>query len=1255
MALEAERLAVAETIRRELGQANALTPEQARLFVRCLQHSWQIPPIRWSEIESREQLTDARRLLHAAELFRQVEGEGSGAAIECYRRAGEIYEWLARADDALKLALPVALLAAGAYQLGDLPAMAASVLRQAVTKAQAGDLEFDQVANQPEDDEDGEDGDERWAERAAGADADGGHVDPQGASGRLYSAFFQADFDEVLRLAGDFWSRHAELTGREGSRAIMAEDAEDRVAWYLVVELVRALGLAADSLRRGDDERLALARRKFAGLRELALRSSSEDVWTLLSLLQATVERYAAASLYPRMARLGAAAPEMAGRLKSFVREQFARGRGILWTSQIHGLDKLAEASSFALCTPTGSGKTLVANLALIKELLVAAPHPLGIAPLALYLVPSRALAGEVEAKLTSDLGRDLIVTGLYGGADWGITDYWLTADRPTVLIATVEKTDALMRYLGPILLGRLKLLIIDEAHQVVPEVDGPGLLQLADHGSRAMRLESLVSRILALKPEVIRIALTAVAGGAAAPVARWMEGRPDASAVGVNYRSTRQLVGTLQASPGQPARIQLDLMNGTPLYVRGRDDAVYLPLRIPAMPQLPAVVRGSLDRYNQLHILWTALHLRDSGRRILISVAQEPEQTMRWFVEGLRRPGWVELAAFAEPAAPDSQRRYRETLAACLDYCGAQSYELALLRHGIATNHGQMPQRLRRLMTDLIDRRICAVTIATATLTEGVNLPFDIIFLTALKRRSFDQAAAAPVVSPFSTSEFRNLAGRAGRPGAAEGVEGMTLVALPQAPSTTAAGQINTQRRQVQTMTEDYEGLLDRLAAEAAPAAAVWSPLSALLRLIAHHLQRLYGIEPGDQMLQWLAVTMPEAVTPFVGTSARTAHAQLADSLDELDAVLLAAIEEIAQVMDAAPDGVVAEEFLRRLWSRTFAQVAAAQEAWLEQAFIHRGRSLVERLYPDPAQRRRLYQYGYAPAIGRRFELLAPLIREELAGAANYAADPAPEKLARFVRLGELIRGQAGFGFRTRGTVTDQQILANWPAVLGWWMLAPGSAPPPADDLRAWQRFVGDNLDFRLGVAVGAVVAETWSAGAAIRGAATPDLATWRETTGLPWFGFWIRELLRWGTLDPFVAFCLAQGLADTREAAALRRLEYDFFVLGRVPAPTPDDFIDPQNFLAWQRELPRREAADPPAVNLGAALTGTDGARGRYGVVPVTLHDGTTWFDAAGFALAHTPGGDLARDAHRSDFDLLAAGNVRVERVFEWRSARL
>lgn len=1245
MALETERLEVAETIRRELGQSNALTPEQARLFVRCLQFSWQVPSIRWSDRESREQLADARRLLHAAELFRELEGETSASAIECYRRAGELFEWLARADDPVKGLLPVALLAAGAYQLGELPAMAASVLRQAVTRSQAGDLDFSLVANQPEEDGAGE-GEVR--EHDAGAS----EGIPEGGNGQLYSAFFQADFDETLRLACDFWSRHPELTTRHGSAALLAEAAEDRVAWYLVVELVRAIGLASDALRRGDDNRLLLARRKFAGLETLAVRSASEDIWTLISLLQATVERFASASLYPRVERLAATAPAMAPRLRIFAREQFARGRGVLWTSQIHGLNKLAESASFALCTPTGSGKTLVANLALIRELLVAERDWTDPAPLALYLVPSRALAGEVEAKLTAELGRDLVITGLYGGADWGITDYWLTAEKPTVLIATVEKADALMRYLGQILLDRLKLLIIDEAHQVVADVEAQALANLADHSSRAMRLESLVSRVLALKPEVIRIALTAVAGGAAAPVARWIEGRPDAAAVGINYRSTRQLVGTLEASPGQPPRVQLDLMNGVPLYVRGRDEVVYLPLRIPPMPQLPAAVRSSLDQFNQLHILWTALHLHNSGRRILISVAQEPEQTMRWFAEAIERPGWVELVQFAEPDEPDAQRRYRETVAACLDYCGDASYELALLRHGIATNHGQMPQRLRRLMTDLIDRRICAVTVATATLTEGVNLPFDMIFLTALRRQSFDMATARPIVSPLSTSEFRNLAGRAGRPGGAEGVEGMTLVALPQAPATTAAGQIAAQRRQAARMNEDYQKLLDRLAAEAAPAAGVWSPLAALLVQIAYYLQQLYRIAPGQQMMDWLEATLPEDVTAEVGTSARSGHALLADSLDELDAILLAATEELARRMAAPLDGASAEAFLRTLWSRTFARVAAAQEAWLEQAFIHRGRSLVERIYPDPAQRRRLYQFGYAPTIGRRFELIAPLIRAELVAAAAYGTEGPAERLARFVRLGDLVRAQPGFGFRIRATVGDQQLLDNWTDLLCWWMQVPGAAFPPPQDLRAWQRFVGDNLDFRLGVAIGAVVTEAWSAGA--DGALTPDLATWRETAQLPWFGFWVRELLRWGTLDPFVAFCLAQGLADTREAAAHRRPEFEAFLRVECPDPSTDDFISPQLFLAWQRQLPRGDQAAAQVINLGAELVGTDGGRGHYAVLPITTPVGTTWYDAAGFVLARTQGLALRGDSYRSDFELLTNGQVHVERAFEWRGPR-
>src|SRR3546814_17472441 len=80
--------------------------------------------------DSNGQLSDARRLLHAAHVFREIEGPGSRRAIDCYRRAGEILEWLARAADDSRTQVPIELLAAGAYQLGGLPAMAAGLLAQ---------------------------------------------------------------------------------------------------------------------------------------------------------------------------------------------------------------------------------------------------------------------------------------------------------------------------------------------------------------------------------------------------------------------------------------------------------------------------------------------------------------------------------------------------------------------------------------------------------------------------------------------------------------------------------------------------------------------------------------------------------------------------------------------------------------------------------------------------------------------------------------------------------------------------------------------------------------------------------------------------------------------------------------------------------------------------------------------------------------------------------------------------------------------
>lgn len=230
---------------------------------------------------------------------------------------------------------------------------------------------------------------------------------------------------------------------------------------------------------------------------------------------------------------------------------------------------------------------------------------------------------------------------------------------------------------------------------------------------------------------------------------------------------------------------------------------------------------------------------------------------------------------------------------------------------------------------------------------------------------------------------------------------------------------------------------------------------------------------------------------------------------------------------------------------------------------------------------------------------------------------------------------------------MADQAIFDNWRDVLAWWMLGPAARAPEPTSLRAWQRFVADNLDFRLGVAVGAVIARAWSDGAA-GPLEVPSLAAWRTTTRLPWFGFWARELLRWGTLDPFVAFALAQGLARTRQEATARRPAFGTWLQEEYDDLDAEDMIDPQLFLEWQRSLPRPAADGPAREPIDAELSGTTGVRCRYHVLPLQEGNRVTWIDAAGYDLARSAVEDsqISGRAFRDDFELQTDGKAAVVR---------
>lgn len=475
-----------------------------------------------------------------------------------------------------------------------------------------------------------------------------------------------------------------------------------------------------------------------------------------------------------------------------------------------------------------------------------------------------------------------------------------------------------------------------------------------------------------------------------------------------------------------------------------------------------------------------------------------------------------------------------------------------------------------------------------------------------------------------------------------------MTLVALPTRVSTTAQGTIQNQRRQLAGLAADYDRLRASLVVEERDTHDVSSPLALLLNRIRERAHRLLGVAP-DNFLDWLERTAPTTVSQDAGTGAGDGAARLADAIDELDSILLTSLEEVARIDGAGVTRARVEAQLATLWQKTFTAVATEQEDWLETAFVRRGIGVIEHIYPDQDERRKLYQYGLPPTVGRRFTAVARQIHDLLVAADGYGSMDPTSRIGLFESLGDLVSGDRGFGFRVRRTNTDEAILAHWSDVLEWWLNKPGAAGPAAEILRSWQRFVAENLEFRLGVAIGAVLAEAWAKGTD-DAFETPSLAGWKDTTGLPWVGFWARELLRWGTHDPFVAFCLAQGLAPTRDAATVRRRDFDSWLEVEVDAPSSEDRIDPQLFLRWQGSLARPNADVPTPLQIRTTLTGTAGARGSYAVIPVTYGERISWIDPAGFELASTTepvqlGGQL----WRSDFELVTAGSEpAVKRTF-------
>jgi helicase len=124
----------------------------------------------------------------------------------------------------------------------------------------------------------------------------------------------------------------------------------------------------------------------------------------------------------------------------------------------------LLDGKNLLVCTPTASGKTLIAELAALKSILEGKGK-------AIYIVPLKALASEKYKdfkKRYATAAKVALSIGDIDSADSYLMDYDL-------IISTAEKVDSLLRHHAP-WISLVSTIIIDEVHLLNDVERGPTL-----------------------------------------------------------------------------------------------------------------------------------------------------------------------------------------------------------------------------------------------------------------------------------------------------------------------------------------------------------------------------------------------------------------------------------------------------------------------------------------------------------------------------------------------------------------------------------------------------------------------------------------------------------------------------------------------------------------------------------------------------------------------------------------------------------
>jgi hypothetical protein len=353
---------------------------------------------------------------------------------------------------------------------------------------------------------------------------------------------------------------------------------------------------------------------------------------------------------------------------------------------------------------PTGGGKSLLAEIFILKELIVKPTDKI------FFIAPSRALATEKREELQNSFGwknSPITICQMTGDVAFDVQD---ALKKNSVIIVTPEKFDILLR--SNFFEHTIGSCVVDEFHTIRTSY-------------RGIKLQLAIKRFHKIYQTPILYISAIIRSSDFKALARWVyssqpfstDWKPTPARIGTVSLETRPLT-TISFNDGTFREVQLKKIRRNAPRIAGIQ-----------------IVREFLQEDQVLHfnLSWRGFK---QGENRLIDLANE----------------YIALIPNIPNDNPEALKKLTQRFARLV---GPEHDIAKAFGKGIAVHYGELPHIARKIVEEGVRSRAIRLILATSTLAEGVNLPIKTIYVPKLSTRN----------GPLEIGLFLNVIGRAGRP----------------------------------------------------------------------------------------------------------------------------------------------------------------------------------------------------------------------------------------------------------------------------------------------------------------------------------------------------------------------------------------------------------------------------------------------------------------------------------------------------------